>query len=119
MVRTKRSKVFVYGTLKKGKQFNYLMKDAKFLGRAETVEKYAMYKDNIPYVVKDEQVSTIKGEVYLVNEKILHELDKFEEHPNYYYRELIKVRLDTGKEMDAYIYFFPEKRGVLVENGEY
>ncbi len=112
-------KIFVYGTLKKGKQFNYLLKKAKFLGNAETVEKFALYFDQIPYMIKDEKISTIKGEVYEVTPEILKEVDIFEEHPTYYHREQIKVKLDSGKIIDAWAYLFPTKKGFLIEKGEY
>lgn len=111
--------IFVYGTLKRGKQFNYLLKKAKFLGKAETVEKYALYFDEIPYMIKDEKISTIKGEVYEVTPEILKNLDIFEEHPTYYQREKIAVRLEKGKILEAWAYFFPTKKGFLLEKGEY
>jgi gamma-glutamylaminecyclotransferase len=86
---------------------------------ATTIEKYALYVAGIPYVVPDEAVSPVTGEVYATNPRILAALDVLEGHPQYYYREKIRVRLDDGKELSAWIYFYPEKMGALVKEGDY
>ncbi len=113
-------KVFVYGTLKRGFSNHYYLADAKFIGNATTKEKYAMYEDfGIPFVYKDEKVSHIKGEVYEVDDATLSAIDHLEGHPEVYKRELVKVILENGEEIDAWIYFYPEKRGKLNPSGEF
>jgi gamma-glutamylaminecyclotransferase len=118
-VEETKEKIFVYGTLKKGKQFNYLLSKAKFIGDAETVERYSLYFDGIPYLVKSDEVSYVKGEVYDIDSEMLKMIDAFEDHPNYYVREKIKVKLTSGDILSVWAYFFPEKRGKLIETGEY
>jgi gamma-glutamylaminecyclotransferase len=119
VVENKDIKIFVYGTLKRNKQFNYIMKRAKFIGEAETIEKYALYFDHIPYMVKNEKISNVKGEVYEVTSDLLKLIDDFEEHPDYYKREEIRVKLENGDIISVWAYLFPEKRGNLIESGEF
>jgi len=111
--------VFVYGTLKKGFWNHHMLEGSKFVGKAKTKEKYALYIDNIPYLVKTEKVSHVSGEVYEVNKKSLLSLDGLEGHPVWYYRELSQVIFEDGRELNAWIYFYPEKLGVLLSEGNY
>ncbi|MEF3254571.1 MAG: gamma-glutamylcyclotransferase [Deferribacterales bacterium] len=111
--------LFVYGTLKKSKPYNYLLKKAKFISEATTLEKYALYFDNIPYLYKKDSISQIHGEVYQVDEDLLKEIDTFEDHPEYYKRELTEIKLPTGEIIKAWVYFFPEKKGTLISSGRY
>lgn len=100
-----RELLFVYGTLKRGFGNHWYLEKAKFLGNAETVEKYALYEVGIPYVVKEEKISTIKGEVYEVGRAELTAIDKLEGHPKYYRREKVRVRVENGDEVEAWFYF--------------
>jgi gamma-glutamylcyclotransferase (GGCT)/AIG2-like uncharacterized protein YtfP len=112
--------VFVYGSLRKG-FWNHepYLKDSKFIGMGITKEKYAMYANIIPYVVENEKISHIVGEVYEVDEKTLERIDCLEGHPDCYKRKKVKIILDSGEEIEAWIYFYPEPYGVLVESGDY
>lgn len=105
--------VFVYGSLKKGFINNSRLKNAEFIGSAKTVEKYEMYRSshgNWPYLIKDHGLgSLIKGEVYSLSDNLLKVIDEFEGHPDYYKRELVKVKLTESEEViEAFIYFFTE-----------
>ena len=111
--------VFVYGTLRKGFCNHHFLRRAKFLGRARTKEKYALYVGEFPYVVKNRPVSFIVGEVYAVDNAALAALDELEGHPNCYKREKIKVRLEDGQEVGAWIYFYPRPRGKLIRKGDF
>ena len=109
--------VFVYGTLRKGYWNHRLLENSKFLGEARTKEKYSLYADGIPYVVKIPRTH-IKGEVYEVDEETLRRLDQLEEHPDVYYREEIEVLLN-GKPIKAWIYFYPYPEGEFIPSGDY
>ena len=112
--------LFVYGTLKRGFGNHYYLKDAIFLGRGRTKERYAMYELSIPYVVKDERVSHIVGEVYEVGRDTLKRIDMLEGHPFAYKRERVVVVLEDGTEVSAWLYFWEGcKRGNFNESGEY
>lgn len=87
------TKVFVYGTLKRGfgNHDNYL-KGAPCLGTARTVQKWAMIGQYMafPYVLERDDINgnIITGQVYEVNAKQLAALDTLEGVPSHY----IKVK---------------------------
>jgi len=108
-----RELLFVYGTLKRGFGNHIYLEGTRFLGRAETVEKYALYEVGIPYVVKGEGVSTIKGEVYEVGREELSAIDRLEGHPRHYKREKVRVRLEDGREVEAWLYFLNSENGLF------
>lgn len=109
--------VFVYGTLKQGLSNHFFLRDARFLGRAQTVERYALYEDEIPIVTRSQAVSPIQGEVYEVTEKMLHHLDVLEQHPEFYRREQVAVLLEDGSQLQAWLYFSPDPKGSLLPEG--
>ena len=85
-------KVFVYGTLKRGFGNNVLLKNSKFIGEAETVNRMTMLSlGGFPMVVGTYGTSTIKGEVYEVDDDTLRNLDSLEGNPNFYMRKTINV----------------------------
>jgi len=110
--------VFVYGTLRKGFGNHRYLEKAEFLGTAKTKEKYTMRVSGIPYVSK-EPTSYIVGEIYKVNEIELMNIDNLEGHPNWYKRELVKVVLDTGEELEAWMYFNETGEGEIVKSGDF
>ena len=101
-------KIFVYGSLKKGKKLHYFLKKSKFLGEAETCDKYPMILSKskwYPYLIEKKDVGyKIKGEVYEISPSLLKKLDKVEEAPFYYYRKKIPVCLNK-KRVLAWVYF--------------
>lgn len=115
--------VFVYGTLKRGFGNHHLLNGSKFISQAITKEKYALYVSGIPFVIEDEPVSHIAGEVYEVDDKTLARLDHLEGHPDWYRRKSVDVSVNkdegTGdaRLIEAWIYFFPKRQGTLVESG--
>lgn len=114
--------IFVYGTLKNGFSNHSLLADSEFLGEASTVDMYALYAAGIPFVNKDEPISTIQGELYEVNSSTLERIDRLEGHPDYYRREEIEVfkkSIGYTETITAWIYFHPEKIGRLIEDGRY
>ena len=109
--------VFVYGTLRSGFNNHFIMKPTVMIGDGETKNKYALYESGIPYLVEDEQVSKIKGEVYFVDQTTFEILDTLEGHPSWYERKLIPV-IVNGKEYTAWTYF-NKPNGVLNKSGDY
>ncbi|XP_072031317.1 putative gamma-glutamylcyclotransferase CG2811 [Amphiura filiformis] len=111
--------VFAYGTLQNGQPYHehYITKSEKghatFVGEAKTVEKWPLViatKFNVPFVLDKPGVGHhILGEVYRVDEEMLHILDEFEGHPTFYQRIRIPVTMETvvnkadtsGKSMDT------------------
>ncbi|MCA1742937.1 MAG: gamma-glutamylcyclotransferase [Desulfovibrionales bacterium] len=111
--------VFVYGTLRQGCSNHHLLKDVRNLGKARTMEKYALYIDDFPYLYKGQSWCRIRGEVYEVGKEDFKRLDVLENHPFWYQREKISVLLDNGTIMEVWVYFFPKVKGTLVSSGDY
>ena len=111
--------LFTYGTLMQGFSNHYLLKRAEWVGAAKTLEKYSLYESGIPFVFKDESVSHIYGELYLVDELTLKIIDRLEGHPVWYRREEVQVITEKEVNVTAWLYFYPEKRGKLVKTGIY
>ena len=102
------SYLFVYGSLKKGFSNSYYLEKEFFIGKAKTLKKYAMYqypRSTFPYLTKEEKVY-IQGELYKV--KTLKEIDILEEAPNFYFREVIDIKINN-KIVQAWVYFIKEK----------
>jgi len=113
-------KVFVYGTLREGHGNHYMLDTSKWLDYAETKYKYAMFEQGIPFVSKNIDLTTITGEVYEVSDDVLGWLDQLEGHPYAYKREEVDVKLNfTNKTIKAWLYFYPNPRGKVVESGDY
>jgi len=104
-----RTRVFVYGTLKTGHGNNSILRRnrATFLGEAMTaLPIFRLYGDFIPYMVPENTRGVhVKGELWEVNEKCLHELDRLEGHPYMYTRQTIEVLTDEGvSHAEAYVF---------------
>ena len=110
--------VFVYGTLRKNLGWNHLLQNSEFIGEALSQEKYSMYADNIPYVIESEKDINISGEIYLVNDKTLKNLDQLEGHPNWYKRKEVPILINNSV-MNCWIYFYPEPKGQKICSGNY
>jgi len=123
--------VFVYGTLRKGFGNHRILASNPFEGKALTKDNYAMYISGLPFVVKDEPVSHIVGEVYQLRDiKDLHRVDQLESHPDFYKRELIHVEIAPPtpnrhyRTVAAWIYFITPSYGefhpnTLEKSGDY
>ena len=105
---SKKTKVFVYGTLKKGFYNHHLLATAKFISEATTSNTYAMIgKDmSFPYVLgirtKDQGGLHIKGEIYEVDEATLAQLDLLEGVPHLYKKQSVLLRTDFAKNSTVY-----------------
>ena len=86
-----------YGTLKKDFPNSYCLADVKFVGEAQTVDKYPLIvasRFNIPYLLGAKGVGNqIGGEVYDVTDCQLKVLDTLERYPEFYNRIEIPIEL--------------------------
>ncbi|XP_036921695.1 gamma-glutamylaminecyclotransferase isoform X1 [Sturnira hondurensis] len=87
--------VFVYGTLKRGQPNHNVLLDgtngfATFQGQGHTVEPYPLViagEHNIPHLLNlPGHGHCVVGEIYSVDEQMLHFLDEFEGCPDTYQR---------------------------------
>jgi len=111
--------VFVYGTLKRGHGNHRELEGATFLGEGQTAERYALHVQRLPMVDRNNPVSSIQGELYLVDRATFADLDRLEGHPNCYRRYLIRVVLADGSVRAAWMYFFDRPDGPIMESGRY
>lgn len=103
--------LFVYGSLKKGFDNEHVLDKAKYISKATTVRKFAMYASKggeYPYFLKDKPLNNIEGELYKIARKdLLKKIDIFEGSPDYYTRESIEVKsrsFDMNKRVFTYFY---------------
>lgn len=118
--------VAVYGTLRQGRRWNYLLAESVYLGLGWTEERFALYLAEYPCVDPHQEVSQIRVDVYQVSPETLACLDELEEHPLVYVREEISVLLDQSDQSDlgnepvkAWLYFYPHATGRLIAHGDY
>ena len=89
----KLTKVFVYGTLKRGYgNHKYHLANATYLGKANTTQKWTMIGKYMafPYVVEqcDTAGNNVEGEVYQVTPKELEALDRLEGVSHGHYKKV-------------------------------
>lgn len=98
--------LFVYGTLKKNHQAHYHLYKSKFLGTVVTANKLLLLKDkntHYPYLL-DIPIDNVAGELYEVSQSTLESIDSYEDHPNFFKRQLIPLSDDR----QAWCYFYQE-----------
>ena len=115
--------VFVYGTLKRGFRNHHLLHDSEYLGKATTAQRYTMtVADGTPFVNRDAKLTPIHGEVYRVTAATFDKLDELEEHPVWYKREEVDVRLqqENGQTLllTAWMYL-KSQEGIVVSTGTF
>ena len=106
---------FVYGTLKAGRGNDYLLKGARLMGNAASLDKFVMTNCGFPYLIRAEyapglEANHILGELYEIDEDILQSLDWLEgfledgNEGNHYNRELTPVKTEDGVTYDTFVY---------------
>jgi gamma-glutamylcyclotransferase (GGCT)/AIG2-like uncharacterized protein YtfP len=111
--------IFVYGTLKKNCRNNNYLSDAKYIGLAETTEKYSMREHSFHYpaVIESEQEYYIKGELWLCSDRTLKLLDRLEgipEQPSFNYTPTIPygIRTTYALEKGSTFYMFNGEKDI-------
>lgn len=105
---SKKFLVFVYGTLKRREPNHHVIDpekhscpattgESRFIGQAKTVDKFPLVigtRFNIPFLLDRPGVGhAVLGEVYEVDQKVLEKLDKLEDYPTFYDREVQSMKL--------------------------
>ena len=99
--------VAVYGTLKKGySNYHNYLRSSKYVGGGVTQDKYPLLIEGLPYVVNKKGVGhNVEVDVFKVSNTKLASLDALEGHPRWYKREIIPIKLKSGKVIDCWLYF--------------
>ncbi|XP_061081813.1 gamma-glutamylaminecyclotransferase-like isoform X2 [Conger conger] len=104
------TRIFVYGTLKRGQPNHFRMMDAangkaEFCGSAQTAEAFPLViagKYNIPFLLNVPGTGRrVRGEVYRVDAKMLAFLDDFENCPSMYQRTAVRLVAGDWTEPDG------------------
>ncbi len=96
--------VFVYGTLKRGGAWHHLLSDCEFMGSGQTLGRFPMIIDTIPYLLDENMGHQIHGELFKVDPSTMVALDALEGHPTWYVRRKKRV-IAGGTSYEAYVYF--------------
>jgi gamma-glutamylcyclotransferase (GGCT)/AIG2-like uncharacterized protein YtfP len=96
----------LYGSLMRGEPNAAHMAGAIFVAEARTGAGYEL-RDLGPYPGMCRGDGQVEGELWLVSPRKLRHLDWFEEHPQRYRRE--RIRLADG--LDAFAYLYSEPAG--------
>lgn len=99
--------LFAYGSIKRDFSNHYKLQYDRFIGEAITCENYNLYPVStfmFPYMLEDESIHPIKGELYELTHSNIESIDRFEGTPNHYYRKEIEVKYQD-KVYTAYTYF--------------
>ncbi|XP_048454055.1 gamma-glutamylaminecyclotransferase isoform X2 [Rhincodon typus] len=115
--------VFVYGTLKKGQPNHHYMIDGSkgsgmYYGKGRTQQKYPLViagKNNIPFLLNLPTIGhKILGEIYLVDDQLLEFLDEFENCPDVYQRNSVRVQVLEWDNKDSKPDVKPDEDGTLM-----
>ncbi len=81
-------KVFVYGTLQRGRGNHHILRTARFIGKAVTVRKFGMTDVGFPFMHADQRVAPVMGELFDIgdDEETLARLDRLESEGRMYDR---------------------------------
>lgn len=86
------TRVFVYGSLRKGLRHHDWLHGASYVRDDVTVGRFRMLDLGAYPAVVDEPAYPIHGEVYEVREGTLSQLDQLEEHPLFFRRRVVALR---------------------------
>ncbi|XP_052253935.1 gamma-glutamylaminecyclotransferase-like isoform X2 [Dreissena polymorpha] len=120
--------LFVYGTLKSGEPYHYLMKDElggtcelfKSRKAVTVISILSLWHPGLmhPYLLYlPGQGHHVEGELYEVDKTRLEILDGLEAHPEFYERHKVHVTLDgtSGPEVEAQAYFLVKYRSYMLD----
>ena len=111
-----RHRVFVYGTLLRGEANHHLLAGAAFLGRHRTAACFALLRVGAcPGAVRGGG-SAIRGEVFRVDSAGLRRLDRLEEYPRLYDRELIPTPYGRAW---CYLYRGSRRDRLVIRGGDW
>jgi gamma-glutamylcyclotransferase (GGCT)/AIG2-like uncharacterized protein YtfP len=114
--------VFVYGTLKKGGMYHYLLEDAQYCGRSvtcDTCDKMQMFdQGEYPVVIRSATLGyAIRGELWRVSASTLQKLDDLEGLDEGLYQRIETQVRSNGELFTAWIYLYLPSTESMLECG--
>ncbi|AJH75782.1 AIG2-like family protein [Bacillus cereus ATCC 4342] len=117
--------VFVYGTLRKEQTNAHYMQGAICIAdKAWTYGKLFDTNEGYPAMTYSSE-EKIYGEVYEINDEILHKLDELEEYTGNaetdLYDRITQTVYATDREIEAYVYIAQDKKMILkvIDSGDW
>jgi gamma-glutamylcyclotransferase (GGCT)/AIG2-like uncharacterized protein YtfP len=107
-------RLFVYGTLQHGQSRNYILNGLKFEDAILVNHRKVVPPSlGFPFIINDKG-SMVSGEIYYgTSPSLLSRIDKIEGEGELYHRILVKVKLSSGKYIEAFTYYPSE---ILIKN---
>ena len=106
------TRLFVYGTLKRGLRNHHMIAAQEYLGEALTEPKYRVI-DLGPHpglIVDETNGLSVRGELWLIGDACLGELDAFEEVPGPFIRAEVRLQ-GIAEPAHAYLWNRPIPEG--------
>lgn len=117
--------VFVYGTLRKEQTNAHYMQGAICIAdKAWTYGKLFDTNEGYPAMTYSSE-EKVYGEVYEINDEILHKLDELEEYTGNaetdLYDRITQTIYATDREIEAYVYIAQDKKMILkvIDSGDW
>ncbi|MGQ0512975.1 gamma-glutamylcyclotransferase family protein [Bacillus sp. D-CC] len=117
--------VFVYGTLRKEQTNAHYMQGAICIAdKAWTYGKLFDTNEGYPAMTYSSE-EKVYGEVYEINDEILHKLDELEEYTGNaetdLYDRITQTVYATDREIEAYVYIAQDKKMILqvIDSGDW
>lgn len=99
------TRIFVYGSLKRGCGLHRILEGQRFLGDACTTPGFRLYDVGwFPAMVADPDGIAVKGELYEVDSATLASLDRVESEGRMYQR--VEIELQGMGRAETYLYLY-------------
>jgi gamma-glutamylaminecyclotransferase len=111
-------KVFVYGSLMSGQGNHRLLASARFVRAAHTEAAFTLVSLGAFPAMIAGGATSVRGELYEVDDATLAALDQLEGHPRFYRRELVSLRDDDR----AFAYVLAsgsDRRHDVIDSGDW
>jgi gamma-glutamylcyclotransferase (GGCT)/AIG2-like uncharacterized protein YtfP len=97
-------KVFVYGTLQRGRHNHHILRNARFIGKAVTVRKFGMTDVGFPFMLPWQEIAPVAGELFDIGDDadILASLDRLESEGRMYDRVQGYVHCDGKRHLASF-----------------
>ena len=103
--RRNTTKIFVYGTLKRGQCRAHVLTGQRFVRTVATAATYRMYDTgSYPALVEADDGIAIEGELWEVDQRCLQQLDSIEGTPDLYQRRPVVFSDPSIDDAQTYIY---------------
>ncbi|MFX1278783.1 MAG: gamma-glutamylcyclotransferase family protein [Promethearchaeota archaeon] len=102
----KLNRLFVYGTLQHGQSRNYILRGLEF-EKAVLLNYRKVNPPSLgfPIIIRKEG-SNVNGEIYYnLPPSLINHIDNIEGEGELYHRIKVTVKLENGKEVDAFTYY--------------